>query len=181
MTVALKDSMQNWQRMEDVDFWVQEAASLYATVPGASVEYVAAYLGRGKDMVKTAFSHPVVQAHIKSLEFQILKGQNQIAEDLTEIRSNSIDRIKELVPEASIKDTLAIAKFACEVHPDRKFVKLEKKQHDHQHTHRASNELLNTLKQRHLTATKPIQIEAQVTDYEPEQHDENYVPELVEA
>lgn len=183
--VAVKridQSMGNWKTFADVDLWVQEAASLIATVPGANIEYVAAWMGKPVATMKQVLGHPVVKERIKTLEFGILQKQSQLTDDITQIRGDSVKRLKEIAPEASAKDAIAIAKFACEVHPDRAFVKMERKEHRHDHSHRATGDLLDSLKQRHLAASKPIQIEAQVIDDEDEvgEHD-NSAQELVEA
>lgn len=157
--------MQEWKRLEDVDPWVQEAASLYATVAGASVDYVASYMGKSEKLVKAAFEHPVVKAYVQKLQFRVLQKQSELTEELSEIRSTSISRINECLPEASIKDAIAALKLSAEIHPDRAFVKMEKREEKHTHSHQVSGNLLEELKQRHLVAVKPaIQVEAHVVE-----------------
>lgn len=170
--------MRDWKRLEDVDPWVQEAASLFATVPGATTDLVAAYLARGKDQVKLALSHPVVKRHIESLQFQIIKARNdhfsKVKDKLTDIQEGAVDRMLDVLPEANAKEIVAIAKYVAEVHPDRLFVKMEKVDHKHEHTHRVTGVNIDELKQRHLAiASKPdpIEVEAEVVEE----------PELVEA
>lgn len=177
----IDQSMEKWKTFSDVDLWVQEAASLFATVPGASAEYVAAYMGKPVATVKQAFSHPVVRERIKSLEFMILQKQSELTDDITQIRGDSVKRLKEVAPTASARDAIAIARFACEVHPDRAFVKMERTEHRHDHTHRATGDLLESLKQRHLSASQPIQIEAQVIEDDEEPIEVQSTQELAEA
>lgn len=181
MTVALADSMKEWKRIEDVDFWVQEAASLIATVPGANTKYVAAHMQKGEEQLKRALAHPVVKEHIARLEFEVIKARGAyvagVTDTMTRVVEKSVQRIEECLPEASLKDAVAAARFACEVHPDSTFKKTERKEHNHTHQHYASGALLETLKQRNAA---PIEIEAQVVDEEDDAAGDDDQPEAEE-
>lgn len=174
---TLKKPVSEWKVLDDVDHWVREAASLYATVPGASEEYVAAYMNRPIATVKQAFASRPVQEYIRKLEFKVMQKRAELTEDLTEIRETSISRIKECLSEASLKDAIAAGKWASEVHPDRHLVKMEKREEKHTHNHHVTGNLIDELKQRHLAAVKPvIQVEAEVI----EPDDDNQQPEETE-
>lgn len=167
---SLEEQMQGWATYDDVAPWVQEAASLLATVPGCELTHIAGYMQKSVEYTKLALSHWLVKQHIASLKFQVAKGQAEhvkgVSDNLTSIVERSVERIEELMPEASMKDAIAAAKFACEVHPNREFVKMEKREEKHTHTHHHSGALLDELKQRHLTAIKQpaIDVKAQVDD-----------------
>jgi hypothetical protein len=183
--MSIEQQEEKWKRIEDAPHWVREAASLLATVPGASIDYVAYYLGHTAKTLKTAVEQRVVQEHIKSLQFQVLKKRDEhvkgVTEDLTSIIEGSVKRLKECLPEATPKEAIAMARFACEVHPEHTFTKLERSEHKHEHQHHVSGAQINMLKERHLTAKQPVVIDVTPEDYDKPEHDDEYVPELVEA
>jgi hypothetical protein len=155
-----------WQTLDDVPQWAQECASLIATVPGLRNEQIAAYLGRSKQVIEELLESAPIQDYIARLQLDIVRKRQDSTEDMSNLRDKSIKRCLEVIEEADPKDAVAIAKFAADYHPDRAFVKMEKREERVTHTHKAGGALLAALKERHheLTNTKsaPIEIDCDV-------------------
>ena len=159
-------SSNEWETFRDAPQWVQEAASLIATIPGATPEQVAAYLGHSPETMRRVMASPAIQARIRELEFKIIQRNSALTEELSALRVAAITRAREKLPEASVKEALDAAKFASDYHPDRLFVKVERREEKHTHEHQVSGKLLEEIKQRALTvsARPAITVDAEVID-----------------
>jgi hypothetical protein len=163
------ERIEEWREFADVDEWVKEAASLYATTPALKVEMIASYMEKPVEVVKTAFAHALVQQYINRLQADVVLKRNGSANTLTEIRETAYEKILAMVKsgEVSLKDLTAVAKFASDYNPDREFTKMERREERITHTHQVSGHTLQALKERHMLAcspTEPIQVVAEEID-----------------
>jgi len=152
----------DWDSWRDAPQWVQEAASLYATVPGLDFKTLATYMRRSPGMIKEVLEHPEIEARVKSLQLECIRKGSQLTEAMSSLREKAIERALEKLPEATMKEAIDVAKFASDYHPDRMLTKLERKEETVTHNHHVSGQLLDGLKQRHLTVVRsaPISVTA---------------------
>jgi len=163
------ERIEEWQEFADVDEWVKEAASLYATTPALKVEMIASYMSKPVDVLKACFAHPLVQQYINRLQADVVLKRNGSANTLTEIRETAYEKILAMVKngEVSLKDLTAVAKFASDYNPDREFTKMERREERITHTHQVSGHVIAAMKERHMLACEPrqtIQVEAEVVE-----------------
>lgn len=151
----------DWSDWREAPQWVQETASLYATIPGLDIKTLAAYMRRSPATVREVLDSPAIATRVKALQLECIRKGSQLTEKMTELRAKAVGRALEKLEEASIKEAIEVAKFASDYHPDRMMTKLERKEETVTHHHHASGQLLDTLKQRHLTVVKsaPIPVE----------------------
>jgi hypothetical protein len=134
-------------------FW-GEIASLAGTVTGVDAKTLGGYFKRPKSQIEQILSHPIVQEHVEYLKSEIALRLSGEVSTLTEARSLAIQGIKDHLAEygdsMKVSELLNVLKTISDYHPDRRFVKVEKREEHRVIEHTINAHALEELRGRAL-------------------------------
>ncbi len=166
--------------IEDLPPLWGEVASLAGTVPLVDVSILAGHFKRPKKEIERILAHPAVAEHVEYLKAEIALRVGKEAGTLTEARSSAIQKIAERLQDDDIPLPVLIktAQFLCDYNPDRKFVKIEKREEHRTVEHTIREHTLLDIKARALENFRRVPVElipaasVEYTEADPDERDD---------
>lgn len=144
-------------------FW-GEVASLAGTVPLVDAPILAGYFKRPKKEIETILAHPIVQEHVEHLKSEVALRLSQETNTMTAARSLAIklihDHLQQYGDGMKVSELSNVLKMLADYHPDRRYVKVEKREEHRVIEHKINEHALESLKQRALENFSRVPVEA---------------------
>ena len=158
------EQIANAQTITDLPPFWGEVASLAGTVPLVDAKILAGYFKRPKKEIEGILEHPLVQEHVEHLKSEVALRLSQETNTMTAARSLSIQLIHEHLQQygssMKVSELSNVLKMLNDYHPDRRYVKVEKREEHRVIEHKINEHALETLKQRALENFNRVPVEA---------------------